>query len=184
MLKVPDCEYGRSICLGHTMRCSCRSMAMGGHNTCAPSARRKCDHLTINVRQRVHRGLGGPHIPTSPRVEPRSTEHGIKARFEPHVLAQVLHPRLHLFERVAHRIDDETCVPRYNRGDLRGVISSQAMQWESSTDDSCVIPAHVQVPAHTAPSIVPATCIVRSSVDVRIHASYGRDSSPTRPRRQ
>ena len=65
---------------------SCRSMAMGGHCTCALSARRKSGHLVArNVRHSLW-GMGELHTPTSPRVEPRSAEHSIEARLEWRVL--------------------------------------------------------------------------------------------------
>ena len=57
VLKVPDCEYGRKrLPRTCTMMRSCRSMAVVGHCTCAPSAHRKSYHLAINVR---HRGCIG-----------------------------------------------------------------------------------------------------------------------------
>jgi hypothetical protein len=126
--------------------------------------------------------MGQSQTPTSPLVESRSAKHVIEALLKRRVLSQVLRPRWHVLERVAHRIGRRTGIRRHERVDLRGVSSRAVGRKEGRTDDGWVYTAQGQVPAPIAPSMAPATCIVRSSVDVRTHTSSGR-GAPTKPRR-
>ena len=96
------------------------------------------------------------------------------------VLTHLLRPRGHFLKRVVHCIGDGTRVRRYERVDLRVVsaLSSRGRgKREAYTDEGCVYAAHGQVPVPVAPSTAPATCIVRSSVDVRTCTSSGRSAT-------
>ena len=62
--------------------------------------------------------MGELHTPTSPRVETLSAEHSIEARLERRVLTQILRPRWHFLERVAHCIGDGTRVRWHERVNL------------------------------------------------------------------
>jgi hypothetical protein len=75
---------------------------MGGCFTCALSARRKSDR---GVKEREsEKRVGRLHKPSSPRVDARGANHGIKARLEQRDLTQVCHPRWDGLEYVAHRV--------------------------------------------------------------------------------
>ena len=107
-----------------------------------PSARRKSDHLAITVRKCVC--IGELHTPVSPRIEPRSAEHGIEVRLERADVPSTLLPyRTRCSPHRPHR--RRTCVCRHERVDLRGAISSRTTQWEGThrrrLDEHCPRPS-------------------------------------------
>ena len=90
--------------------------------TYVPLAHRKSDRLAINVRHtKGEWGIGVQNTPANPRVEPRSAKHGIEALLERRVLTQVLRPRWHFLERVAHCSGDRTRVRWHESVVLRGI---------------------------------------------------------------
>ena len=145
---------------------SCRSMAMGGHYTCAPSLRRKSDHLEICETRRVYRRLGDIHQladASSPAVPNTALRRALSDAFS-------LRGSVHACasSNALHTASATGLAYAGTTEAIRGVSSAREQcSGKARTDDRCVNTAHVQSPHPLPPSIAPTTCIVWSSVDVR-----------------
>ena len=144
------------------------------------SASKKWSSRARNVRTTCVLGIRRSYIHqlahASNPVPNTSSRRALSVR----VLTHLLRPRGHFLKRVVHCIGDGTRVRRYERVNLRVVsaLSSRGGgEREAYTDEGCVYAAHGQVPVPVAPSTAPATCIVRSSVDVRTCTSSGRGAT-------